>query len=264
MYTIGKIIGKGGFGYVREAIDKHGNPVAIKYIPKNAINEWVEMNATKVPQEVAFLHKLQNVNGVVKLIDFWEGMADYVIVMERPLLSQDLQSYMTENGPLTERQIKTIFLQILNILTEIHNHGICHRDLKPENILLDFSNHFAKVKIIDFGCASYFDTTKIDDTFRYFKGTRKYAPPEWFSCKTIFAKSSDVWGLGIILFGMLFGNISEECIKNPTLVLPKQIPYEIKTLLCRILERKPLKRISLKDIHCTKWMQRRTYKCTYV
>ena len=264
MYTIGKIIGMGGFGYVREGLDKNGTPIAIKYIPKNKIKKLVDVNFQKVPQEVAFLYELQHVCGVIKLIDFWEGKREYVIVMERPLLSQDLFSYICENGPLTEKQTKTIFIQIVDILGKIHDHGICHRDLKPENILLDFTCHYPKVKIIDFGCSSRFDTRKIDDTFNYFKGTKSYAPPEWLSCKVTFARASDVWGLGIVLFQMIFGNVNHESFRNKPLQFPKYVPNEIRTLLYRLLETKPIKRINMTEIYDTKWMQRKMYKCTYV
>ena len=261
MYKAGKIIGKGGFGLVREGVDKFGMPVAMKYITKKSIKSWININSLWVPQEVAILFQLQKVDGVIGIMDHWEEENEYVIVMERPSLSQDLFSYLNERGSISERETKMIFHQIVNTLVRIHEKGICHRDLKPTNILLDLTSGRPKAKIIDFGCASRFDPLKIDDSYKNFRGTMKYAPPEWLSSKIIFSRASDVWGLGVLLFQMVFGNVSHEWLTNSPLHFPRYLPPEMKQFLYRLLEKKPAKRICLNDIYKTKWMQRKLGNC---
>jgi serine/threonine protein kinase len=50
--------------------------------------------------------------------------------------------------------IKTVFDQVLEGVTQVHQHGIGHRDLKPENFLIEYADGQYTVKITDFGLAT--------------------------------------------------------------------------------------------------------------
>lgn len=50
---------------------------------------------------------------------------------------------------MSEEDLRTIFYQLLDALSYLHQKRICHRDIKPENILFDPEHE--KIKIIDFG-----------------------------------------------------------------------------------------------------------------
>ena len=70
---------------------------------------------------------------------------------------QDLCNYSEAQGQdkLPELQVLKIFTQIALGLKDIHSQRIVHRDIKHKNILLSDSSKQPKVKITDFGLASY-------------------------------------------------------------------------------------------------------------
>lgn len=74
-----------------------------------------------------------------------------------------------------------MFLQLLQGLTYLHQHGIVHWDLKPENLLID---HKFRLVIVDFGFAHQLDKELLDpDENDYFLdkcrlGSEEYNPPE--------------------------------------------------------------------------------------
>ena len=73
----------------------------------------------------------------------------YVIVMERPLRSQDLFDYITGKGHLGESEARRFFREIVEAVGGCEEAGVFHRDLKDENILVDKDT--GNLKIIDFG-----------------------------------------------------------------------------------------------------------------
>ena len=76
--------------------------------------------------------------------------------MERPEVCKDLFDIIKdrndEGRPLTEKEVRRYFSQILEANITCEERGVLHRDLKPENILVDLRTDEAK--LIDFGLAS--------------------------------------------------------------------------------------------------------------
>lgn len=94
-YHLEEKIKHGGFGIVYSGVrinDK--SPVAIKTIQKQRIVYWED----KLPLEISFLKKLKQVQGVIKLLDYFEFKNVFAIVMERPEFSIDLFDYIQQNG----------------------------------------------------------------------------------------------------------------------------------------------------------------------
>merc|ERR1712211_57708 len=126
-----------------------------KYIVKEVSkDEKVTMGEDNIPLEVALMQQLQDVPGVIKLLDYYEMNHCYFIVMER-FQCKDLFDFISEQGPLPETLAKDIFKQILDTITTVHKRGIVHRDIKDENILIDPKTF--KTKIIDFGSGDYIE-----------------------------------------------------------------------------------------------------------
>ena len=106
-----------------------------------------------------------------------------------------------ERGPLSLEEAFSIFKQLADALSYMHNYNILHRDIKPENILLDDNG---SVYLADFGIASYTDESGIGENGRVM-GTPMYMAPEL--CYGHASVSSDVYALGILLYQMLTGQV---------------------------------------------------------
>ena len=175
-FRVGEVLGKGGFGTVYAGVRViDGARVAIKHVAKNKVTEWTTMVGRKVPMELKLLHAVQNVDGVIKLLDFFERSDSFIYVMERPSDCKDMFDFITEKKCLEESLARNFFRQIVETVAACHSKGVIHRDIKDENILVDMNT--GKLRLIDFGSGALLQ----DDTevFTEFDGTRVYAPPEW-------------------------------------------------------------------------------------
>merc|ERR1711874_351026 len=212
LYKIDSVIGKGGFGTVFSATRKKDKmQVAVKEVYKAKIIK--KTSDGKTPLEVALMEQVQNVVGVIKIIDFFEMPESFFIVMEK-FHCQDLFDYISERGALTEDKARNIFQQLLETILMCHNNGVLHRDIKDENILIDVKTE--KIKLIDFGSATYLH----DGLYNDFEGTRVYAPPEWIKYRRYTADGLTVWSLGILLHDMVCGDIPFETDSQILLGLP--------------------------------------------
>ena len=95
------------------------------------------------------------------------------------------------------------------ICKELCDGGIFHRDIKDENILVNTQT--LEVKVIDFGCATEFETEK---TYSTASGTPEFFPPETFTKNQYRAGPATVWALGTLLYVIVMGDIPFEEPKN--------------------------------------------------
>ena len=94
-YAVKEVIGTGGFGVVYAAERKSdGLKVAVKEISKDT-NTLTNNN---VPLEVALMQQVNDVPGVIKLLDYFDTTDCFYIVMER-FNSKDLFDFISDQGP---------------------------------------------------------------------------------------------------------------------------------------------------------------------
>ena len=164
----------------------------------------------------------------------------------------ELYNYLLRHGPLPIAKVQKIFTQLLGAVTHVHDLSCVHRDLKLENILLDKHEN---VKLVDFGFtreyegkASYLQT---------FCGTVCYSAPEMLKGEKYAGEKVDVWSLGVILYALVTGELpfdedEELATKHKILSIepkyPETMPADVKTLIMKLLSKRPLYRPSLADI----------------
>ena len=250
LYEVKDVIGSGGFGVVYAAKRKSdGLEVAVKEVSKDS--ETLTNN--NVPLEVALMQQVNDVPGVIKLIDYFDTADSFYIVMER-FNSKDLFDFISEQGPLSEALSRDLFSQLVNTVSECHKKGVVHRDIKDENILIDIKT--GKTKLIDFGSGALIENR----VYQEFKGTRVYSPPEWINCGAYTAEALTVWSLGILLYDMVCGDIpfeSDHEISTARLVWFKQLSLsnQAKDLISGCLTPDPAKRMTLDQVQDHPWLR---------
>jgi len=253
LYKIGDILGRGGFGTVYAGIRrKDGKNVAIKHIAKAKIVAMEIVNGKKVPLEVALMIAVKNIEGTVKILDFFERVDSYVIVMERPESCKDMFDYISEKGSLDEKLAADFFRQVVETVLACHSTGVIHRDIKDENILVNLKT--GKLKLIDFGSGAFLKS----DHYTEFEGTRVYSPPEWVRCSRYLGPEATVWSLGILLYDMVCGDIpfeKDEEICNAQLHFRRSISEECQSLIRSCLKIRPNDRIGLEQILSHPWLR---------
>lgn len=167
-------------------------------------------------------------------------------------VGDELYNYLFRRGPLPVDQVQKIFTQLVGAVSYVHNLSCVHRDLKLENIMLDKHEN---VKLCDFGFTREYEGKT--SHLQTFCGTICYAAPEMLKGEKYAGEKVDVWSLGIILYALLAGELpfdDEDDIVTKHRILttepqyPDRFPTEAKTLLAKLLSKRPLIRPSMADV----------------
>ncbi|XP_017331913.1 uncharacterized protein LOC108270092 isoform X2 [Ictalurus punctatus] len=257
LYTVGDMLGSGGFGTVYEGTcKKDGQQVAIKYIAKDASDFYIPIpgESCKLLLEVALMQivsKPPHNKNVLQLLDWFDMPDCFLLVLERPVPCMDVYNLcMSQKGVLDEPLAKIIMRQVVEAARYCHNRGVFHRDIKAENLL--FNTDTMEVKLIDFGCGDLWQDTPYEE----YAGTPDFWPPEWILQQEYNAYPATVWSLGILLFSIVCGEMpfmTDEEVVAGTLQFKPGLSKACHHLIEWCLEQDPNKRPSLQQISEHEW-----------
>lgn len=220
-WQIEKILGKGSFGVVYQAIRQDNNVVsrsAIKVvsIPQDASEvESLRSEGLTVDDSRTYYRGIvDDFVNEIQLMESFKGtehivsVEDYKVIDKVNEIGWDIYIRMElltpfntflVNNTMTEEQVIQLGIDICDALEKCNQRNIIHRDIKPENI---FINNFGAFKLGDFGIARKMENMTNGMSQ---KGTYNYMAPEVFR-GTQYDGRADIYSLGIVLYRLLNSN----------------------------------------------------------
>lgn len=216
-YQIESVLGKpGGFGITYLAKDTHLEQlVAVKeylpsdfairegrstvYVKSSSYEENFKWGLDNFINEARALARFNHIN-IVRVLRFFEANGTAYMVMEYHK-GRSLTDYLEEKRILTEDELLTIVLPLLDGLSEIHNTGLLHRDIKPNNIYLRDDQ---SPVLLDFGSARYAVGQKTRSVTSIV--TPGYAPLEQYDdVSKDQGPWTDIYALGAVMYRAING-----------------------------------------------------------
>ncbi len=204
-YTIVRELGRGGMGSVwlaKRADGRYEGNVAVKFLSGGAL---LRGSAERFAREGSILARLAHPN-IARLIDAGVS-ADGLRYLVLEYIDGETIDRYCERMALDVTARVRLFIDVLAAVAHAHNRLILHRDIKPGNILVTGAG---EVKLLDFGIAKLVDdvTTPAAATELTQLAGRAYTPayaaPEQVEDGDV-TTATDVYALGVLLFGLLGG-----------------------------------------------------------
>eukprot|EP00921_Rhytidocystis_pertsovi_P012843 GHVQ01020860.1.p1 GENE.GHVQ01020860.1~~GHVQ01020860.1.p1 ORF type:complete len:499 (-),score=87.11 GHVQ01020860.1:496-1992(-) len=263
-YRIGRLLGSGAFGQVRECTKRSSMEVrAVKIMEKRSTQKGHWSNESIFRREVAYLAALEHEN-IVKYYDFYEDRHFLYSVMERCDGGALFDSILRRKY-FNEEAASLLCRQMLDALIHIHRSSIVHRDVKAENFL--FKNNFpsSTLILIDFGMSA-----KCSDSQPLLEvcGSPQYLSPELI--RRSYGTPADMWALGVLVYLMIYGRYPFDGADTSAIVkevLTKDVQWEssyvrVSSLaidfLKGLLDRDPVKRLTAIEARLHRWVEEKT------
>jgi serine/threonine protein kinase len=201
-YRLIEKIGEGGMAVVYKAEHNTlGNILAVKILNEDLLKNLNIRH--RFLSEAKNMAKMSHPN-IIKVSDLIDHENKVAIVMEF-IEGETLKDYLDNRGRLTEAEIKTLFIQMLDAVEYVHHLNLVHRDIKPSNFMITKEG---VLKLLDFGIAKNTDKASLDYTqtgTMQTMGTPMYMSPEQVKSTKEVTAQSDVYSLGVVLWQMVMG-----------------------------------------------------------
>lgn len=256
-YVVERVIGRGGVGIVAAA--RHvtlRQLVALKFLRPEIQGDPEVTHRFLREAQVAAQIRSEHVTRVMDAGALEDGT---VFLVFEYLAGRDLAAVLREDGPLPIADAVDYLLQACEAIGEAHALGIVHRDLKPANLFLTQAPDGSPfVKVLDFGLSKFnrsvTSTSLTADN--HVIGSPHFMSPEQMRSSRDADARSDIWALGVVLFGLLTARVpfegqflTEICAAvmagNPRslLALRPDAPPELESVILRCLRTDPADRI---------------------
>ena len=247
------ILGKGSFGVITRTNNEN---VCRKIFTKD--------KSLSLIREAYMIKKLSHINGITEMITLDHPTDTDILIVQSVRSEQISDVNKRKSGPkmirpkvwgvivmkqyhITLRQWLhsnpdfearlNVLIEIISILSEVHDAGIVHADIKLENIMLTIDGH---VKIIDWGLSGPCGYALIHNT------TKAYRPK-----KTAQDFCHDIYSLGVLSIELILGSLIvnrldyHSCI---TMLLSTKLDDKLKDLLSRMIHPDCKIRPTIKEI----------------
>lgn len=206
-YILESLIGRGGMSSVYKArhiaLDKY---FALKVMHVFLLSDSQNVRRFLVESKASSTLAHPNLIAVHDFGVTSDGLPFFVMDF---IDGRSLEDILEEQEFMSAEHCLRIMAQIMDGLTDVHEHGIIHRDLKPSNIMVSInSDGSERVRIVDFGIAKVLtdgneNTPNLTMTGEVV-GSPFYMSPEQCMGKSLDARS-DIYALGCMLYRCLSG-----------------------------------------------------------
>ncbi|KAH6577121.1 hypothetical protein BASA60_004200 [Batrachochytrium salamandrivorans] len=229
-YSVGGLLGEGGFARCYEVIDEQGNRFAAKVVHKPSLKS--QKQRQKLVSEIS-IHKSLSHPCIVKFICVFEDDVNVYMILEI-CENKTFVDMIKKRKRLTDPEIRYYMYQLLDSIRYMHRHGVIHRDIKLGNLFLADR---MQLKIGDFGLAA---VIKHDgERKKTICGTPNYIAPEVLFNKEGHSFEVDIWSLGIVM------RIRENNLEFPPSI---SISNDVRTIIKSLLNSNPEQRPSIDDV----------------
>ncbi|QIR35571.1 tetratricopeptide repeat protein [Tolypothrix sp. PCC 7910] len=216
-YQIISHLGGGGFGETFVACDTQlpGSPQCVVKKLKPQANDPVTLETARrlFDTEAQVLYKLGTHDYIPQLLAYFEENAEFYLVQEF-IEGHNLSQELTPGKILTQTEVISLLMEILEILKFVHQQNVIHRDVNPYNLLRRKSDR--KLVLIDFGAVKQISSQVITPQGHTKStvaiGTPGYLPGEQAQGNPKF--SSDIYAVGIVALQALTGLPPEQLEKD--------------------------------------------------
>ncbi len=222
-YTVGRVLGEGGFGITYLGWDATlAIRVAIKeFLPRELaarsadgrsisayrgdLAEAFRYGLEKFLEEARVLARFAEHQGIVAVRDFFPAHGTGYLVMSY-LEGLTLKEHLArQGGRMGFKPALAILMPVMDALRAVHEVGLLHRDISPDNIYITRDR---QVKLIDFGAAR----AAMGAHSRSLSVILKpgYAPAEQYGSQGKQGPWTDVYAVGATLYQVLTGQMPPE------------------------------------------------------
>jgi serine/threonine protein kinase, bacterial len=242
-YKILNTLSHGGFGttfLVEDTQMPSARKCVLKQLkPVNDNPQIYQMVQERFQREAAILEQLGEHHDQIPRLYAYFSEGDQFYLVEEWIEGETLTQIVQRNGVLSEATVRSILMNLLPAIADIHAQQIVHRDIKSDNIILRRADN--KPVRIDFGAVKETMSTLMNSqgnsTNSIVVGTPGYMPSEQMAGRPVY--SSDLYSLGLTAVYLLTGRQPQQLDSDPMTgnILWQQYAPNVSADLVAVLNR---------------------------